>query len=96
MLSVPDIALLLLGNPELHVRNRRIDVGVKRMAALAYLALNGTTRRRTLAELLWPDSDNPLNNLAVARNDLSRILGADGLEVDAQTIGLGPAVKVDL
>ena len=93
---MPDIALLLLGNPELHVRNRRIDVGVKRLAALAYLALNGTTRRRTLAELLWPDSDNPLNNLAVARNDLSRILGADGLEVDAQTIGLGPAVRVDL
>jgi DNA-binding SARP family transcriptional activator len=92
---VTNVDLLLLGPPELHVRGRRVDLGPKRMAVLAYLALNGTTRRRALAELLWPDSDNPLNNLAVARNDLSRLLGPGGLEVDAHTMALGSAVRVD-
>jgi DNA-binding SARP family transcriptional activator/tetratricopeptide (TPR) repeat protein len=96
LLHVTNVELLVLGPPELHVRGRRVDLGPKRMAVLAYLALNGTTRRRALAELLWPDSDNPLNNLAVARNDLSRLLGPNGLLVTAQTIGLGPSVELDL
>jgi tetratricopeptide (TPR) repeat protein len=81
--------LLLLGPPEVHLGARQLDLGAKRLAILAYVALEGKTSRRHLASLLWPDSEDPLNNLAVARYALTRALGGKALTVDAQSISPG-------
>jgi tetratricopeptide (TPR) repeat protein len=47
----------------------------KPLLLLAYLALEGSRPRRTLAELFWPDASNPMNSLAVAIKQL-RAFGA--------------------
>lgn len=51
----------------------------KPLLLLAYLALEGARPRRDVAALFWPDSPNPMNNLAVALNKLRKIgvVGAD-------------------
>ncbi|PYE55799.1 tetratricopeptide repeat protein [Deinococcus yavapaiensis] len=51
----------------------------KPLLLLAYLALEGTRPRRDVAALFWPDSPNPMNNLAVALNKLRKVgvIGAD-------------------
>ncbi len=91
-----EITLLLLGPPEVRLGARRLDLGPKRLAILAYVALEGTTSRRQLAALLWPDSEDPLNNLAVARYALTRALSGEALLVDAQSIAPGPKLICDV
>jgi tetratricopeptide (TPR) repeat protein len=86
--SSGQVRLCFLGPVEIRRDERLIDLGPKRAALLAYLALEGRSRRKILAQLLWSGSDDPLNNLAVSIAGMKRVLGADVLEVDAQFIAL--------
>jgi tetratricopeptide (TPR) repeat protein len=93
--SSGQVRLCFLGPVEIRRDERLIDLGPKRAALLAYLVLEGRSRRKTLAQLLWSGSDDPLNNLAVSIAGMKRVLGADVLEVDAQFIAL-QNVKSDI
>ena len=57
----------------------------KPLLLLSYLAVEGPRERRYLAELFWPDRDDPLNNLSKALARLRRgapgTLGADSERV---------------
>jgi tetratricopeptide (TPR) repeat protein len=86
--SSGQIRLCFLGPVEIRRDDKLLDLGPKRAALLAYLALEGRSRRKTLAQLLWSGSDDPLNNLAVSLTGMKRVLGADALEIDAQFIAL--------
>lgn len=59
--GAPAIELKTLGQFQLGALRR-----VKPLLALTYLALEGATSRRKLAELLWPGAPQPDNNLRVA------------------------------
>jgi tetratricopeptide (TPR) repeat protein len=87
-LSPGQVCLCFLGSVEIRRAGRLLDLGPKRAALLAYLALEGRSRRKVLAHLLWPGSDDPLNNLAVSLAGMKRVLGPDALEIDAQFIAL--------
>jgi tetratricopeptide (TPR) repeat protein/DNA-binding SARP family transcriptional activator len=87
-LSTRQVRLHFLGPVDIRRGDRPLDLGPKRAALLAYLALQGRSRRKTVAQLLWPGSDDPLNNLAVSLAGMKRVLGADALEIDAQFIAL--------
>ncbi len=86
--SSGQVRLCFLGPVEIRRDGKLLDLGPKRAALLAYLALEGRSRRKTLAQLLWSGSDDPLNNLAVSLAGMKRVLGADALEIDAQFIAL--------
>ncbi len=86
--SPRQIRLCFLGPVDIRRGDHPLDLGPKRAALLAYLALEGRSRRKTVAQLLWPGSDDPLNNLAVSLAGMKRVLGADALEIDAQFIAL--------
>jgi tetratricopeptide (TPR) repeat protein len=86
--SSGQVQLCFLGPVEIRRGDRQLDLGPKRAALLAFLALEGRSRRKTLAQLLWPGSDDPLNNLAVSLAGMKRVLGPDALEIDAQFIAL--------
>jgi DNA-binding SARP family transcriptional activator/TPR repeat protein len=88
ILSSGQVQLCFLGPVEIRRGDRQLDLGPKRVALLAFLALEGRSRRKTLAQLLWPGSDDPLNNLAVSLAGMKRVLGPDALEIDAQFIAL--------
>jgi tetratricopeptide (TPR) repeat protein len=88
ILSSGQVQLCFLGPVEIRRGDRRLDLGPKRAALLAFLALEGRSRRKTVAQLLWPGSDDPLNNLAVSLAGMKRVLGPDALEIDAQFIAL--------
>ena len=82
------LELHFFGHVEIRRGNKLIKLGPKRSALLAYLALEGRTRRKTLAQLLWSASDDPFNNLAVSLAGLKRVLGNEALEIDDQTVKL--------
>ncbi len=82
------LRLELLGTPNLIVNGRAVKLGVKQLALLAFLALEGRSSRRVLGTLLWSDAPNSLNNLSNARNQLIRIIGQDALEADAEHLAL--------
>jgi tetratricopeptide (TPR) repeat protein len=88
-LSPGQVHLCFLGPVEIRRADRLLDLGPKRAALLAYLALEGRSRRKVVAHLLWPGSDDPLNNLAVSLAGMKRVLGAEALEIDANFISLG-------
>jgi tetratricopeptide (TPR) repeat protein len=66
--------LRLLGMPEVLVKTRPVRLGVKALAVLAYLALEGETERRKLAWMLWPNAIDPLNSLSATRSILNGVL----------------------
>ncbi len=60
----------------------------KPLLLLAYLALEGPKARRYLAELFWPEAEEPLNNLNVALNQLrplGLVQGEGVLRVEVET-----------
>lgn len=61
---------------------------VKPLLLLSYLALEGPTPRRYLAELFWPGASDNLNSLSVALSQLRRcdptLIDADEVRVAAQ------------
>jgi tetratricopeptide (TPR) repeat protein len=66
--------LRLLGVAEVFVKTRPVRLGVKALAMLAYLALEGETERRKLAWMLWPNAIDPLNSLSATRSILNGVL----------------------
>jgi tetratricopeptide (TPR) repeat protein len=82
------LRLELLGTPNLTVHGQPVKLGVKQLALLAFLALEGRSSRRALGTLLWSDAPNSLNNLSNARNQLIKIIGQDALEADAEYLEL--------
>ena len=82
------LRLELLGTPNLTVSGRTVKLGVKQLALLAFLALEGRSSRRKLGTLLWSDAPNSLNNLSNARNQLIKIIGQDAIKADAEYLAL--------
>jgi DNA-binding SARP family transcriptional activator/predicted ATPase len=90
----------LLGSPEAHLGQRALEVGLKPLALLALLALNGPDRpftRDRLASWLWFDKPNPLGNLSTALTKLRDLLGADAFGSDEvkRTLWLALDVRCD-
>ena len=81
------LRLELLGNVWVLLHGVPVSLGVKPLALLVYLALEGRVSRRALATLIWQDAPKPLNNLSVAKHQLERALG-DVLDADAETLAL--------
>ena len=85
---MPVLKLNFLGSPQVLKADKALKLGVKPLMLLAYLALEGQTKRRTLGSLLWPEAEHPLNNLSVARNTLAKTLGNETLSSDPETLAL--------
>lgn len=81
------LRLELLGNVRVLLHGVPVPLGVKPLALLVYLALEGRVSRRALATLIWQDAPKPLNNLSVAKHQLERALG-DVLDADIETLAL--------
>ncbi len=88
--------LELLGAPIVRVDEAVVKLGVKQLAMLAYLAINGRAERRTLGRMLWADAPNPLNNISNARNQLEKALGKGVLEADVESIALNAGFSCDV
>lgn len=91
-----DLKLKFLGAPQVEFKGTPLKLGVKPLALLAFVALQGETPRRTLAALLWPEADNPLNNLSVARNALAKTLGKSFFNTDPETFALVGDFECDI
>lgn len=91
------LELRLLGVPGIRLgAGKPVKLAAKGVGLLAYLALEGRTARRLIATKLWPDSADPLNNLSVARNTISRALGGfDPLEYDADNVWISARFRCD-
>ncbi len=77
VMGLSQFELCLLGETTVVASGGEVQrIGPKTLAALAYLALMSKSQRRDLAMRLWPDSNDPLNNFAVARNAVLKQLGA--------------------
>ncbi|WP_036218288.1 AfsR/SARP family transcriptional regulator, partial [Calidithermus chliarophilus] len=88
-------SLRLLGQPSLTGQGRTAGLERKPAALLAYLALEGPTRRTRLAGLLWPGLDEgpARNNLRQALFNLRRF---EGLLQGGDPLQLGPGVESDV
>jgi DNA-binding SARP family transcriptional activator len=94
------LKLFLLGPPQIELDGTPIVIRrSKGLALLSYLAVNGEPQRRdTLATLLWPNSSQSRAR-SYLRNELSllnKALGGAWLEIEGETIGLGPGVWLDV
>ncbi len=81
------LRLEVLGSVQILLHDLPVTLGVKPLALLVYLALEGRSNRRELGALIWDDAPNPLNNLSVAKNQLEKALG-DVLDADVETLAL--------
>ncbi len=89
------IRLEVLGKPMVKIQNREAKLYAKAVALLAYLALEGRTSRRKIAEMLWAGAPDALNNLSVTRGHILGELGETALVSDLETIALGANVWCD-
>ena len=93
------VTLLLLGGAELLVDRAPTTVDTRKAIALvAYLAVERTAARDTLATLLWPESDESRARSALRRT-LSAVrssLGEDAVVADRRTIELSTDISSDL
>ena len=89
------IRLEVLGKPVVRHEQREAKLYAKAVALLAYLALEGRTSRRKIAEMLWAGAPDPLNNLSVTRGHILGELGEGALMSDLETIALGADVWCD-
>ncbi len=90
------IRLEVLGKPIVRNQNCEAKLYAKAVALLAYLALEGRTSRRKIAEMLWAGAPDPLNNLSVTRGHIIGELGEGALVSDLETIALGANVWCDV
>ncbi len=81
------LRLEVLGSVQVLLHGKPVSLGVKPLALLVYLALEGRTNRRALGALIWDDAPNPLNNVSVAKNQLEKALG-DVLDADVDSLAL--------
>lgn len=89
------LEIRLLGQPVVYLNDHPQRVAIKTLGLLAYLALEGRTLRRSISAKLWPDSNDPLNNLSVARHALTKVLGVDALEYDADSVWIALPYRCD-
>jgi predicted ATPase/DNA-binding SARP family transcriptional activator len=89
------LALYLLGSPRTLLNDDEIQIGRRKaVALLAYLAVtNRSHSREALATFLWPEYDqsHALAYLRRVLSELNKSLGESSLEVDRETVSLGPA-----
>ena len=86
----------LLGLPRITLGGRLIELPPKSLALIAYLLINGRSKRETLATILWPNvSANPRNNLSQERSSLSNHLGFDILEGSKEFLAVQETVTCD-
>lgn len=94
------LKLFLLGPPQIELDGTPLIIRrSKGLALLSYPAVSGEPQRRdTLATLLWPDSSQSRTR-SYLRNELSllnKALGGVWLEIEGETIGLGPGAWLDV
>jgi DNA-binding SARP family transcriptional activator len=92
------LELRLLGVPAAIADGRAVTLATRKaLALLAYLALEGTTARGQVAELLWSEmpEDAARNNLRKELFRLRETAFKDALEVTGTHLSLSPAVRVD-
>ncbi len=90
--------LLLLGPPALEAGGAVLRMDKKPLLLLAWLALaDGPVSRTSLAELLWPDSNQPGVNLRKGLAEIRLALGGGALidTAASRSLALGPGLLVD-
>lgn len=89
--------LHLMPSWELWSNDRSIEVSLRQQRLLAFLAVQGTSRRELVAGMLWPESPEhcALDNLRVSIHKVSSEL-PELIRVDRHALGLAPHVWVDL
>ena len=95
--AMPVVRIVLHGAPRLRDGDGRLQPLERRDAAiLAYLVLEGATRRTQLLELLWPQAEPEAarNTLRQRLFQLKKRAGAD-LVTGAELLVLAPGVEVD-
>ncbi len=96
------LAISLLGSPRIERDNILIDVDTRKAIALiAYLAVSRQRQSRdALANLLWPEYDQPHARATLRRtlSTLNKALEGPWLNVDRETIGLeaSPDLWIDV
>ena len=85
------LELRVLGKCRLWVAGQALTLPPKRLALVVYLALEGESRRNTVSELLWTDSDpeSARRNLRQELHRLRQTPLAPALELTPETLGLG-------
>jgi DNA-binding SARP family transcriptional activator len=98
--SVPQLALYLLGPPRVERDGVPIQVDTRKaVALLAYLAVTAESHRRaSLVNLLWPESDRTRGRGALRRTlyALRKALADGWLDVDREEIGLRPGADIQV
>lgn len=97
--SKTGLEIRVLGTPEFVRKGGAVSADTRKASALlAYLAVEGTTRRDRLAALFWPDS-NDAQARATLRRTLSAIrsgMGDDAIESEREQIRLTHSVVTDV
>lgn len=89
----------LLGTPEVTLDGKPVDVDTRKaIALLAYLSIERSSTRDTLATLLWADSSAERSR-ATLRRTLSSLrsgIGAEALNADRNQIALAEGANIDV
>jgi DNA-binding SARP family transcriptional activator/Flp pilus assembly protein TadD len=95
---VGHIECRFLGGAELLVARAPVTVDTRKaIAIVAYLSVQGSASRDTLASLFWPDSNESRARSSLRRTLSSLRTAADGAVVaDRATVRLAPEVGVDV
>src|SRR5436305_15047193 len=92
------LAVSVLGTPRIERESILIDVDTRKAIALiAYLAVSQQRQSRdALANLLWPEYDQPHARATLRRtlSTLNKALEGPWLNVDRETIGLGASTDL--
>jgi DNA-binding SARP family transcriptional activator len=92
-----NLHLNLLGEPTVSLDGSTVELPPKSLALLAYLLIEGRSKRDLLAKILWPNvSANPRNNLSQERASLIKHLGFDALQGDPETLEILELVSCDV
>jgi AAA ATPase domain/Bacterial transcriptional activator domain len=87
----------LLGLPKVTLEGRTLELPPKSLALLAYLLVNGRSKRDVIAKILWHNvSANPRNNLSQERASLIKHLGLDVLEGNTELLEVKDVVTCDV
>jgi len=94
----PNLALHLLGSPQLYLNNDRITIQRRKaLALLAYLSIeSGQHQRDALSSLLWPDYEQSkaFANLRNALLGIQKSIGENWIIADRESIGLNETADI--